>query len=249
MKLKDKVVIVTGASSGIGEATALKFAKEGANIVIDYKSDYKSAQRVADSAQKIGSNALVVQCDVSIPEDVEKMFNQALKSLGRVDILINNAGVADEPEFLKAAKEDWLKTFNNNFFGTMICSQHAARIMLKQKNGKIINISSIYGLENAGKDGLIAYSAAKAAVINFTQTLAKILAPNITVNAVAPGYVDTPPWKNVPEKIKNRYIGRTYLKRWIQPEEIGNACLYLATAEAVTGEVLIVDAGRTLIEY
>lgn len=246
MNLMGKVVIITGASSGIGEATARRFAKDGALVVVNYKS---GAKRAKDIVAEIGISAMAIQADVSDPKQVESLFKQTIDRFKKVDILINNAGVADEPDFLEASLADWQEVFSTDLFGTMLCSQAAAKIMLDQKSGKIINISSIYGIDRAGREGLMAYSAAKAAMINFTRTLAKLLAPNITVNVVAPGYVQTPSWEGVPEEVTNRYISRTQLKRWIEPEEIAEALNYLVAADAVTGEVLVVDAGRTLLDY
>lgn len=248
MKLKDKVVIVTGASSGIGEATAIKFAEEGAKVIVNYRSNLEAAKKVLAKIEGV-SEGITVQADVSKPNEVETLFQQTLDKYGRVDILINNAGIADEPEFLEAKLSDWQEMFNNDLFSTMQCSQHAVKIMTKQGSGKIINTASLYGLDYAGREGLTAYSAAKAAMINFTKTLAKLVAPHILVNAVAPGYVKTPAWEGVPEETINKYIGRTYLKRWITSEEIADAFIYLATADAITGQVLVVDAGRSLMDY
>lgn len=249
MKLKDKVVIITGASSGIGVATAIKFGEQKSKVVVNYRSDIQGAKRVVDTIDKDGGLAISIKADVSSPEEVENLFKATINKFGRVDVLINNAGFADEPPFLEASVKDWQETFNTDLLGTMLCSQRAAKIMLKQKSGKIINTASIYGIDYGGREALIAYSAAKAAIVNFTKTLAKLLAPTIHVNAVAPGYILTPPWDRVSEEIKTRNIDRTYLKRWIKPDEIGDAFVYLATADAITGEVLVVDAGRSLMDY
>lgn len=248
MKLKNKVVIITGSSSGIGEATALLFAKEGAKVVINCKTNIEGAKRVVDKINNIGGESFFVQANVSNPEDVNKLFNETIKKYKTVDILINNAGNAIVKEFLETSKEDWQEAFNDNLFGTVFCSQEAAKIMLEKGSGKILNTSSIRGISHTGREGVIAYSAAKAAVINFTKTLAKQLAPNIQVNTIAPGFVLTKPFDKAPEELKEKFISKTYLKRWIKPEEIADAFLYLATADAVTGEVLVVDAGYTLKE-
>ena len=248
MNLKDKVVIVTGASSGIGEATAIRFAKEGARVIVNYKSNSEAAKKVLTNIEKT-SEGIIVQADVSKPNEVDNLFKQTLDKYGKVDILINNAGISDEPDFLKAKLSDWQEMFNNDLFSTMLCSQHAIKIMSKQGSGKITNTASLYGLDYAGREGLTAYSASKAAMINFTKTLAKLVAPKILVNAVAPGYVKTPAWEGVPEETTKRYINRTYLKRWITSNEIAEAFIYLATADAITGQVLVVDAGRSLMDY
>jgi 3-oxoacyl-[acyl-carrier protein] reductase len=248
MKLNNKVAIITGSSSGIGEATAILFAKEGAKVVVNCKTNIEGAKKVVKKIKSAGGDAFFVQADVSNPKDVKKLFEETIKKYGTVDILINNAGDTKGKDFLESKKEDWLYDFNNNFFGTVLCSQEAAKIMLKRGSGKILNTSSVRGLDSTGREGIIGYSAAKAAVINFTKTLAKHLAPKIQVNAIAPGFVKTPNFDDVPQETKDNFINKTYLKRWINPLEIAEAFLYLATADAITGEVLVVDAGFTLKE-
>jgi len=148
--------------------------------------------------------------------------------------------------FPEITKDNLLDQFNNNFFGTVLCSKEASRIMKQKGRGKIINTASIRGLGQTGREGIMAYSAAKAAVINFTKTLAKELAPNITVNAVAPGFVITPNYAQTPEKVKKEFIDGTLIKRWIKPDEIAEAYLFLATSDVITGQIIIVDGGFTL---
>lgn len=246
MKLKDKVAIVTGSSSGIGKATAILFANEGSQIVVNCKTNVEGARKVVEKIKKNGGDAFYVQADVSKPNDVRNLFDQTLSKYETVDILVNNAGVARGKDFLETTKQDWINDLDDNFLGTVLCSQKAAKIMLSKGAGKILNTASIRGLDSTGREGIMAYSAAKAAVINFTKTLAKELAPQIQVNAVAPGFVETPPFDQVPQETKDRFIENTILKRWIRPEEIAEAFLYLATADSATGEVLVIDAGYTL---
>lgn len=193
-----------------------------------------------------GGEATYIQADISNPKDVKNFFEEVVKKYKSVDILVNNAGVARGKEFLKTTKEDWIQEFNDNFFGTVLCSQEAVKIMTEKGHGKILNTASIRGLESTGREGIMPYSAAKAAVINFTKTLAKEVAPKIQVNAVAPGFVYTPYYDAMSDEVKKKFIDNTYLKRWISVEEIADAFVYLAKADAITGEVLVVDAGFTL---
>ncbi len=246
MKLAGKVAIITGSAANIGRATALLFAEQGAKVVINAKNNASGGQAVTTEITKAGGQALFVQADLAQPNQVKRLFEATIQKFGTVDILINNAGVAASKPFLETTKADWLSDFDNNLFNMVLCSQEAAKIMLQKGSGVILNTTSIRGVEHAGREGIMAYSAAKAAAISFTKTLAKELAPRIRVNAVAPGFVITPNYDNTPQGVKDQFIDSTLIKRWIQPEEIAQAFLYLATAEAVTGENLVVDAGFTL---
>ncbi len=246
MMFKDKVVIITGASSGIGKAIALRFAREKTKIAVNFKSNLRGAIEVVEEITKLGSQAILVQADVSESSQVKKVFDAVINAFGTVDVLINNAGVTLGKPFLETTKEDWLQVFDANFFSTVLCSQEAVKIMSQKGSGKIINTASIRGIEHTGRQGIMAYSAAKAAVINFTKTLAKEVAPNITVNAVAPGFVYTPNYEAMPKETTNEFIEQTLIKRFISDTEIAEAFIYLAGANAVTGEVLVVDGGFTL---
>jgi 3-oxoacyl-[acyl-carrier protein] reductase len=246
MKLKDKVVVITGSSSGIGEATALLFAKEGAKVVVNSKTDKKGGEGVADKIKKAGGDAIYVQADVSDPKQAKVLFDRVVDEYGTLDILINNAGGYEGQNFLTASKESWLKILDNNLFSAVICSQYAAQIMLRKGAGKILNTASVYGLEHTGDPHGMAYSVAKAAVISLTKNLAKLWAPKILVNAVAPGYVEVQKVKNYSENSRREMVEEMRLGRFITPQEIADAFLYLATAEAVTGEILVVDGGLTL---
>jgi 3-oxoacyl-[acyl-carrier protein] reductase len=246
VRFKDKVVIITGSSSGIGKATAIKFAGEGAKIVVNCRSNIGGAQEVVEEIKRPGGQVIFVRADVAEPGQVKELFAETLRAFGTVDILINNAGSAVGKPFLETTKEDWIEAFDDNFFGTVLCSQQAAIIMLEKGAGKIINTASIRGIGHTGREGIMAYSAAKAAVINFTKTLAKELAPDVTVNAVAPGFVYTPNYDSMPEELKAEFISGTPIKRFLDVDEIADAFLYLASTDAVTGEVLVVDGGFTL---
>ncbi|HEX8762929.1 MAG TPA: SDR family oxidoreductase [Candidatus Saccharimonadales bacterium] len=246
MKLNNKVVVITGSSANIGKATALLFAQEGAKVVITTRKNVEGGQATADEIKNSGGEAIFVQADLAQPDDVEKLFKATLEAFGTVDILVNNAGAATGKPFLETTKEDWLLDFDNNLFDMVLCSQAAAKIMLEKGSGVILNTTSIRGLEHTGREGIMGYSAAKAATISLTKTMAKELAPKIRVNGVAPGFVITPNYDKTPQEVKDGFIDGTLIKRWIQPEEIAEAFLYLATAEAITGENLIVDGGFTL---
>lgn len=246
MKLEGKVAIITGSAANIGKATALLFAKEGAKVVINTKNNTEAGQAVTDEIKNAGGEAIFVQADLSQQDEANKLFKAAVDAFGTVDILVNNAGVANGKAFLETTKEDWMRDFDNNFFDMVLCSQAAVKIMAQKGGGVILNTTSIRGIEHTGREGIMPYSAAKAAAISFTKTLAKELAPKIRVNAVAPGFVITPNYDKTPQEVKDQFIDGTLIKRWIQPQEIAEAFLYLATAEAVTGENLVVDGGFTL---
>ncbi len=246
MKLKDKVVLITGSSSGIGEAVALRFAQAGTKVVVNCKSNIEEAKKVSSKINTSGGESIYIKADVTKPNEVKKLFQETLNRFNTIDILVNNAGHAGERNFFEATMEDWIKVFSENIFGTMLCSQYAGKIMKKNRSGKILNTASIRGIEHGGRTGVIAYSAAKAAVINFTKTLAKELAPYIQVNAVAPGFTYTRHYDTLPQGMKDEFLQSTLLKRWITVEEIADAFLYLAGADAITGEILVVDAGWTM---
>lgn len=242
--LKDKVAIITGSAANIGAATARLFASQGAKVVVTTKYHTAAGEAVASGIKSAGGEAIFMAADLAEPDDVERLFAAVLERYGHIDILVNNAGVARSQAFADITKADWNREFDDNLLTTVLCAQQAARHM--DEGGVILNTTSIRGIEHTGREGIMAYSAAKAAAINFTKTLAKELAPKIRVNSVAPGFVITPNHDKTPEATKQEFINGTLIKRWIQPEEIAQAFLYLATAEAVTGENLVVDGGFTL---
>jgi 3-oxoacyl-[acyl-carrier protein] reductase len=245
MDLKSKIVLVTGSSHNIGQAIALKFAQAGADIVVHARTNVSLGEKVRDQILTGGRKAIFVQADLSQPEQVKELFQKIKAEFGGLDILINNAGSVIERKFIDSDKPYWTKAFDDNFFGAVLCSIEAAK-MMSDKVGKIINNASMRGLDHAGREGIMAYSAAKAALISFTKTLAKDLAPNILVNAVAPGYTRTTAFDDVPEAVVKAFIEESLVKRWLTPEEIADAFLYLAQADGVTGTVLVIDGGWNL---
>ncbi len=246
MKFKAKVVAITGSAANIGKAIARKFAAEGAKIIVNAKNNIIGGEQVKEEIIASGGEAMFIQADVSEPNQVNSLFAEAIKKFGTVDILINNAGSAVRVPFLESSKDHWLSTFDNNLFSAVLCSIEAAKIMKEKGNGHIINMASIRGLDHGGSTSSMAYSSAKGAVINFTKTLAKDLAPHILVNAVAPGFTKSSAFDNLPEAKLKGFIDHTLLKQWVLPEEIADAFLYLASSQSITGEVLVVDAGWTL---
>ncbi len=245
MNLAGKVVLITGSSSGIGKATAVRFAEEGSRLVVNYRVNRKGAEETRDELHKKGASCLLVQADVSNPKDVEMLFQSALDHFGSVDVLINNAAIGtDKVPFMDASFEDMAEMIHTDLIGPMLCAQKAVRIMEKQGAGKILNTSSIRGWEHGGR--AIVYSAAKAGINSLTRTLAKQVAPKIQVNAVAPGFVKTRSYDNMSREMIEFFIGQTYLKRWVTEEEIADAFVFLAKNDALTGQVIYVDGGFTL---
>jgi len=242
MKLKDKVAVITGSNKGMGKVTALLFAKEGAKVVINSRSEEKE-DSVRKLIEKDGGSAIFVTADISDPEGVRQLFKEVVDAYGTVDILVNNAGIHNPKDFFDLMAKDWVDMLRVNLIGTFLCSQEAAKIMLDHKSGRIINIASVRGLPHCSRPGNMDYSASKAGVINFTKSLAKELAPNIQVNAIAPGPTDTPMNEWTKDDLKKTYLGRL-----LQPEEIAKTTLFLAgeAPSGLTGEIIVVDGGYNL---
>ena len=246
MNLKNKVVVITGSSSGIGATTALAFAKEGARVVVNSKTNTDGGKEVVGKIKKLGGDAIYIQADVSISKGVKKLFVDTIKKFKTVDILINNAAYPSERvPFEEATQKDLLELLNTNLVGAMLCSKIFIPKMRNQGYGKIINTSSIKGWEHGGGRG-ITYAVSKAAINSFTRTLAKHVAPEIQVNAVAPGYVKTRVYNGASKEKVASYLEGTYLKRWVKEEEVAEAFLFLAKNDAMTGQVIYIDAGFTL---
>lgn len=245
MELKDKVVLITGSSSGIGKTTAIQFAKEGAKIVVNYKENKGGGEETIELIEKLGVESLLVQADISVLQDVERMFNEVINKFDTVDILINNAAIPnDRVPYLEANPKEISELVNTDLIAPMIVSQYAIKYMQKQGYGKILNTSSIRGAEHAGRS--VVYAASKAGLNSFTKTLAKMVAPNIQVNAVAPGFVKTRNYDKMSQEQIQTYLDQTYLKRWVTEDEIADAFIFLAKNDAMTGQVIYVDGGFTL---
>lgn len=245
MKLKNKIALITGASKGIGRATALLFAKEGAKVAVNYFSSENKAKSVVEEIKKIGSEAIAIKCDVSNEKQVKSMVDQVLSKFGSIDILVNNAGIVFDVPFLKRTVEQWKKTLDVNLLGTFLCSKHASESLKKTNNGKIINISSTNAIDCFSPEAMD-YDASKAGIIILTRDLAKELAPEIRVNAIAPGWVDTEMNKDLPQDFIDEETEQIYLKRFAKPTEIAKAILFLASDDAsyITGSILKVDGGH-----
>lgn len=242
MRLKDRVAVITGASRGIGRATALLFAEEGAKVVVNYNKSKEEAEKVLSEIKKT-SDGILVKCDVSKEEEVKKMFAETIKKLGKIDILVNNAGIVFDVPFAQRTVEHWKKTLDVDLIGVFLCSKYAAQNM--KNGGKIVNISSTSGINTWGPDSMD-YASAKAGVIMLTNTLAQELAPKkIYVNCIAPGWIDTEMNKDLPKEYVEREKQKTFLKRFADPKEVANAVLFLVSDEAsfITGSTLVVDGG------
>lgn len=244
-KLKDKVAIVTGASRGIGRAIALALAAEGAKVVVNYASSGEAAQKVVGEITDAGGNALAFQADVSQEEQVEALLKNTIEKFGRVDVLVNNAGITRDTLLLRMKPADWQAVINLNLTGVFLCTRAVSKIMLKQRSGRIINIASVAG--QMGNPGQANYSAAKAGVIGFTKTVAKELASRgVTVNAVAPGFIATEMTKELNSEDILKYIP---LARYGEPEEVAGMVRFLAADPAaayITGQVFNVDGGMVM---
>src|SRR3990172_1361039 len=243
MRLENKVAIITGAGSGIGRMTALLFAKEGANVVVADVNE-KGGMEVVSEIKKNGSDAFFAKLDVTRREQSKQMVQDALEKFGRIDILINNAGIIQDALVTKMTEEQWDNVINVNLKGAFNCIQAVVEVMIKQGNGAIINTASIVGL--FGNVGQTNYAATKAGLIGMTKTLAKELGKKgIRVNAVAPGFIMTPMTSNVPEKILELMKEKTPMRRLGETKDVAYAYLFLASDEAkfVNGGVLCVDGG------
>lgn len=244
--MKDKkVALITGSSKGIGEATAIEFAKKGYSVVINYLTDKKNAQKIASYLeQEYKTETLVIKADVSDEKQVKNMVEETINKFGKIDVLVNNAGIAIDKEFEDRTVEDWKRTLEVNTIGTFLVSKYVSENMLKNKNGKIINISSTNGI-NTLYPSSIDYDASKAAIINLTYNLAIQFAPYINVNAVAPGWVNTPMNAELPKELIEEETEKIYKKRFAEPEEIAKVITFLASEDAnyINGTVIKVDGG------
>lgn len=245
--LNNKTAIVTGASRGIGKAIALKLASMGANIVINYNRSSKAAEEVVDIIKSNGGNAIAVACDVSKFDEAEKLVKLTVEKFGTVDILVNNAGITRDGLVLRMKEQDFDDVINTNLKGAFNCIRHISPIMLKQRSGRIINISSVVGL--VGNAGQLNYSSSKAGLLGMTKSLAKELGSRgVTVNAVAPGFINTDMTEVLSEKARKDTIALIPLKKMGEPEDIAETVGFLSSESAryITGQVINVDGGMVM---
>ncbi len=246
MTLSNQVAIVTGAGragKGIGRAIALALAKAGASVVI---SDFvpENADRVANEVITAGGKAIAITSDVTLSSDCEELVARTVNEFGRLDILINNAGITRDNLLLRMSEDDWDSVVNTNLKGAFLCTKAAARIMVKQRRGKIVNIASVMGI--VGNAGQANYAASKGGIIALTKSVAKELGSrNININAVAPGFIQTVMTDALPEELRDRMREQVPLKRLGEPEDVANIVVFLCTEAAsyLTGQVITIDGG------
>ena len=243
--LAGKVALITGGSRGIGRATAVRLARDGSRIALNYKGNAAAAEEAKHLVELTGSTAALIQGDVSQDGEAERVMKEALEfGGGRLDILVNNAGITRDNLLLRMSAEEWDAVLDLNLRGTFLITKAALRPMMKQRAGRIVNVSSVAGL--VGNAGQANYSAAKAGVIGFTKTVAREMASrNITVNAVAPGFVPTDLTAVLPQEVRDALLKQIPLGRFGAAEDIANAIAFLASDDAayITGQVLVVDGG------
>ena len=247
MSIHNKVALITGGSRGIGKAVAIRLARDGVKLAINYKSDKKSADLVVGLANEMGVEALAVQADVSDSSQVDVMVDQVVSTLGNVDILVNNAGIIHDSLLMRMSEEIWDEVLNTNLKGSYNCTKAVLRYMVRQRWGRVINVVSVVGIE--GNPGQSNYAASKAGVIAFSRSIAKEVASrNITVNSVAPGYISTEIVADLNLEFKELILSRIPQNKFGTVEDVSNMVGYLASEEAnyITGEVLRVDGGIEL---
>ncbi|MDZ4716828.1 MAG: 3-oxoacyl-[acyl-carrier-protein] reductase [Roseiflexaceae bacterium] len=247
ISLKEKVAIVTGGSRGIGRGIALALADTGAIVVVNYKGNQAAADEVVATIEAKEGQALAIQADIALADDVDRLFKTVLERYGRLDILVNNAGITRDTLLLRMKETDFDAVLDTNLRGAYLCSRAALRPMTKARTGRIINITSVVGL--IGNAGQANYSAAKAGLIGFTKAVAREMASRaITVNAIAPGYIDTELTAGLGDQIRTAILENIPLGRLGTPEDIANTVCFLASdyAAYITGQTITVDGGMVM---
>lgn len=245
--LKGKVALITGATRGIGKAIALKFAENGADIALNYRSENEALKTLVRELEDKGVKVLPVQGDVSILEDANRIVKETVEGLGKLDILVNNAGITKDGLMVRMKEEDFDSVINTNLKGTFNTMKATSSIMMKKRSGKIINISSVVGL--VGNAGQSNYSASKAGIIGLTKSIARELGGRgINVNAIAPGFIQTDMTDVLPDKLKESMESSIPLKKLGNPEDVANLALFLGSnlSDYITGQVIAVDGGMTM---
>ncbi|WZL74810.1 3-oxoacyl-[acyl-carrier-protein] reductase [Clostridiaceae bacterium 35-E11] len=247
MHLSGKTAIITGGSRGIGKAIALKLAELGANVVVNYTSNPQKAEEVVKAVKNMGRDALALKADVSNSEEVQMFMKEVEKHFDTIDILINNAGITKDTLLMKMKEDDWDQVVAINLKGTYNCTKAVIRKMMKQKEGKIVNIASVVGI--MGNAGQANYAASKAGIVGFTKSVAKELGSRgINVNAVAPGFIETDMTDALSDEVKENLMAQIPLKQLGKPEDVANVVGFLCTdaANYITGQVLNVDGGMVM---
>jgi 3-oxoacyl-[acyl-carrier protein] reductase len=247
MRLEGKVALVTGASRGIGREIALELAREGASVAVNYAGSEAKALEVVEEIKAMGRDAFAIQADVSNSESVTEMAKETIERFGKIDILVNNAGITKDNLLMRMKESEWDDVININLKGVFLCTKAVTRQMMKQRSGRIINISSIVGV--SGNPGQANYVAAKSGVIGLTKTSAKELSSRgITVNAVAPGFITTDMTDKLNEDVKTEMLKQIPLARFGEPKDIARTVIFLAAEDSayMTGQTLHVDGGMVM---
>lgn len=247
MNFEGKVAVVTGASRGIGKEIALGFGKLGCSVVVNYSSSEKSALEVVSEIENSGGKAIAVKGNVSVEEDVKNLLDATVEAFGKVDFLINNAGITRDKPLIAMKNDDWQDVMDINLNGVFLCSKIFAKNMIKKRTGRIVNITSVVGI--TGNPGQSNYSASKSGVIGFTKSIAKELASrNININCVAPGFIKTEMTDVLPAEVVENYLNNIPLKRMGEAKDVADAVIFLCSdmSSYITGQVIQIDGGMLM---